>query len=483
MKIFKRLSLISLITLSLNAQEKIQKVVEPFTKITASGTLKIQYRISDTNQVVVTGDNKDFSKIEFFNEGNVLVIRSDGSSVGILNISISGNKLNEIDLSGLISFEANQEIQASDFHISLSGASNARFNLNSNSINAIVKGICELNLKGTSHLFDANVEGGSNVNAFDLKTDTCIIDASGISTAKIQVIRKAKLNATGASTIKFKGDPKEILAEGSTLSKIIKIGKESESIKSLPNDTTKSKLTFKFRDKNIIIKDDNDSKDNSVWHKNHNNHTLKHWQGLWIGFGGYTNPKMGFTMSKSNKYMELDYGKSFNFQWNLLQKNINLYKKNIQLSTGLGFEFNNLSFENKTRLNPDSSFTSGIIDSTNQYNYKKNRFKQSYLTVPFLLSFNTNKERKKNFHLTCGVVGKYLLLSGTKQVLKKNADEFKLKRRDSYNLNPFQLNAYVSVGYRNFTIFGQYAVTELFKKNKGPQLYSFAFGLRLFSFD
>jgi hypothetical protein len=479
MKIFKRLSLISLITLSLNAQEKIQNVVEPFTSIKASGKLNIKYRISDTNQVILTGDKNKLSKIEFFNEGNSLVI----NSVNPFSIVIAGNNLNEIVLSGDVSFKANQEIQTSNFHISMSGKSNARLNLNSNSVNAFVNGLSELTLKGTSHLFDARLKDNSNVNAFDLKTDTSIIDAAGLSTAEIQVLHKAKLNATGLSTIIFKGEPKEILAEGSTLSEIIKIGKEGASFNSLPNDTTKSKLKFKFRNKNIIIKDDNDSKDNSVWHKNHNNHTLKHWQGLWIGFGGYTNPKMGFTMSKSNKYMELDYGKSFNFQWNLLQKNINLYKKNIQLSTGLGFEFNNLSFENKTRLNPDSSFTSGIIDSTNQYNYKKNRFKQSYLTVPFLLSFNTNKERKKNFHLTCGVVGKYLLLSGTKQVLKKNADEFKLKRRDSYNLNPFQLNAYVSVGYRNFTIFGQYAVTELFKKNKGPQLYSFAFGLRLFSFD
>lgn len=484
MKTLNYISLLSLLTLSVNAQDKLEKAVEPFSSITASGAVNIKYRISDTNQIILTGNDDDFSKIEFSNKENTLFVHSIGTIKDPLTVTITGKNLNEVVISGASSFKVSQELQAAHFHINASGASNANVNVNSNSVKVMVTGASDVSLKGTTHVFDATIAGAATLKAYDLKADTCLVNASGASTAKLQIVQKANLNATGASTIKFKGEPKEISAEGSTSSKIMKIGADGSSANSIASDTTKSKTTFKFRGKNIIIIDGDNPKADSLRKATaHRDYTREHWQGLWLGFGGYTNPQMGFTMNNPNKYMELDYGKSFNFQWNLAQKNLNLYKKYIQLSTGVGFEFNNLSFENKTTLNPDSSFTAGIIDSTNQYSYLKNRFKQTYVTVPLLLNFNTNKKLKKNVHLTCGVVGKYLLNSKTKQILEKNGDEFTFRRKDGYNLSPFQLNAYASVGYRNFTVFAQYGLTELFKANKGPQVYPFAVGVRLLSFD
>lgn len=484
MKALNYITLFSILTVSAAAQDKLQKTVEPFSSIAASGAIHIKYRISDTNQVILVGDDDDFDNIEFSTKENTLFIRSIGDIKNSLVATVTGNKLNEVVLSGATSFKAEQQLQSPNFHVNVSGASNANLNLSANTLKVMVTGASDVTLKGSAHVFDATVAGAANVKAYDLMADTCLVNASGASTTKLHILQKANLNATGASTIKFKGEPKEISAEGSTSSKIMKIGTDGTSANTLPNDTSKSKTSFKFRGKNIIIIDGDHPKADSLRHASaHQDYTRKHWQGLWLGFGGYTNSQMGFTMSQPNKYMTLDYGKSFNFQWNLAQKNLNLYKKYIQLSTGLGFEFNNLSFENKTRLNPDSSYTSGIIDSTNQYSYLKNRFKQTYVTVPLLLNFNTNKKLKKNVHLTCGVVGKYLLSSKTKQLLEQNANEFSIKRKDGYNLNPFQFNAYASVGYRNFTVFAQYGLTELFKANQGPQVYPFAVGVRLISFD
>jgi hypothetical protein len=181
--------------------------------------------------------------------------------------------------------------------------------------------------------------------------------------------------------------------------------------------------------------------------------------------------------------MDLDYGRSFNFQWNLAQRNVNIIKKYVQLSTGIGFQFSNLKFDNNTKLNADSSFTWGYVDSSNTFSYRKDRFKQSYVTVPLLLNVNTSKRLSTNFHISVGVVGKYLLTSRLKQVLVQNNNEFTFLRKDDYNINPFQFDGYASIGYRNFTIFSQYALSELFRKNKGPQVYPFAVGIRVLSFD
>jgi hypothetical protein len=171
-----------------------------------------------------------------------------------------------------------------------------------------------------------------------------------------------------------------------------------------------------------------------------------------------------------------------NFQLNPFEKDIHIYKNYVNLVIGLGFEWSQYEFSNKTRLNADSSFTTGSIDSTNAFNYKKNRFKTTYVNIPVLLEFNTNKNPEKAFHLAVGVIGGYRLGSRTRQVLEQNANDIKLVRKDSYNLNPFRVNAHASIGYHNFTLYADYALTSLFESGKGPELYPFTLGVKLVSF-
>ncbi|MCZ8285345.1 MAG: hypothetical protein O9353_07790, partial [Bacteroidia bacterium] len=66
--------------------------------------------------------------------------------------------------------------------------------------------------------------------------------------------------------------------------------------------------------------------------------------------------------------------------------------------------------------------------------------------------------------------------------LEDDGLDLKLVRKDSYNMNPFRLNAHASVGYRNFTLYADYALTPLFENGKGPELYPFTFGVKLISF-
>lgn len=484
MKLLKYITLFGSLTGSLLAQDIQENKLEQFTGITTSGAVNVRYRISDTSKIVLVGNKDDFNKIEYTIGNNMLYVKSVGTINNALSIIVSGSKLNEVTASSASNVRSNDILQTDFFRIDASGASNINLNLKTRKTMLDAGGASDVTLKGTTNILDATVTGAANLKSYDLICDTAMVNASGAANAKFQAIKKASINATGASTVKFKGDPKDISAEGNSSSKIVKIGGDETSTKLNPNDTTKSKTTFKFRGKNIIIIDNNDPKADSILHShNGSDLTRQHWQGFWIGFAGYTNPQRGFTMNNPYKYMELDFGRSYNFQWNLFQKNLNVYKKYVQLSTGLGFQFSNLSFENKTRLNADSSFTWGIIDSTNSFTYRKNRFKQTYAAVPLLLNFNTSKNLKHNLHFTCGVVGKYLLASKTKQILVKNSDEFTFKRKDGYNLNPFLLDAYASVGYRNLTVFAQYSLNDMFKAGKGPQLNSFSAGIRLISFD
>lgn len=477
---FKILSLLTLTGFLCSAQDVRESKLENFNAISASGAVSVKYIVSDTTKIVLKGNESDFDNIEYKLEGKTLHIKSKGNISNPLKIEVSGNGLTEITTSGASSVKSNNKITADKFKIDATGASNINLTLEIKKLDLVASGASDINLKGNAQVADETVTGAASLKSYEFIVDTLNILTSGASTAKVYGNKKLSINATGASTVKFKGEPTEVSAEGGSASKIMKIGTDDSSASKNPSDTTKNKTSFKYKNKEIIIIDNDDKNNVTI---QHSDLTRKHWQGLWFGFAGYTNAQQGFTMSNPNKYMELDYGRSFNFQWNLGQQNFNLYKKYIQLSTGVGFQFNNLSFENKTRLNADSSFTHGLIDSSNVYGYDKNRFKQTYVTVPLLLNFNTSSKLKKNVHFTCGVVGKYLLTSKSKQVLTLNGDQYTFRRKDGYNLNPFQFDAYASVGYRNFTIYAQYALTEMFKANKGPQVYPFSAGIRLLSFD
>lgn len=448
-----------------------------YTKIDASGAPTVIYKNSDSLSLSITGKTEDAANIETRIVDGTLFIKSKGNIKSPVTVRINGNKLNSVATSGATNFSINNKLNVDSFMLESSGASyfNA-VDLNAKKVKATISGASNVTLAGTSENLSADVSGASTLKAYKLISSTTQVTSSGASTAKVFASQKLVANATGASTVKFKGDPKEVSAEGSTSSQIIKIAADDSQSKALGKDSTST--SFNWGHKKIIIADD-DHKSDSLYRARERNDEFRHWNGFFMGVTGYSDRAQNFYINKPYDYMELDYTRSFNWQINIWQQNIHLIKNYLNLSTGLGFDFNRYQFANKVKLNADSSFTWGNVDSTGTFSYKKNRLTSYYVTVPLLLEVNTNKNPHKSFHLAVGVVGKYLLGARTKQIVEKNGDTYKQIRNDGYNLNPFQLNAYASVGYGDVTLFAQYGIGELFQTGKGPGLQAFSAGIRL----
>ena len=73
------------------------------------------------------------------------------------------------------------------------------------------------------------------------------------------------------------------------------------------------------------------------------------------------------------------------------------------------------------------------------------------------------------------------LSSRTRQIGTRNSEDIKIIRKDDYNLNPFRVNAHASIGYHNFTLYADYALTPLFENGKDPELYPFTSVVKLVS--
>lgn len=457
-----------------NSQTTVIREVKPFKKIEISGATHVNYIQSDTLKIVVTANEDELNNIVTNFESESLIIKAKGTFKNDYKVTVMGNTLHEIVLTGASKFTTKNTLQIDSIFINASGASSVKADIKTQFVDVLLSGASSAVLDGNTQQLQCTISGASSLKTYKLNTPIATIVASGASYARVFASEKISANATGSSTIKFKGDPKDVSAEASSSSLIAKIADEEAAAKQEKKDST----TINFKNKQYVIISKDKEKGGKSTTKEDNFH---HWAGFGMGINGWT----GFgsvNLPPGQKYMELNYGKSLNFQLNPFEKDFHIYKNYLNLVTGIGFEWSQYEFANKTKLNADSSYTYGVIDTTNTYSYKKNRFKTTFVDVPLLLEINTSKNPKKAFHVAFGVIGAYRLGSRTRQVAELNGNVLRFIRKDDYNINPFRVNAHASLGYHNFTLYADYALTPLFKTNKGPELYPFTIGIKIITF-
>ncbi len=482
---------IALITsvISIKAQQIQNRQASAFNKIETSGSVNVIYTNSDSLSLSVSASEKEIDNVETKIEGSTLKISNKGNFTSPVNVYVKNNTLIDVQSSGASSFRTTNLIKTDSLNVNGSGSSNINIKTEGRSVKTIQNGASELKLSGSTTNLFSELSGAATLKAYDLTSDKVNVATTGAATAKIFVNDKLTANASGASSIKIKGNVKDISAEATTAASITKI---DEQVKKSVGKSGKDSTIYNWKGKQIIIIDKEKGNDTITIGGNqkkrnkqaYSNEDFRHWAGFSMGVNGYMGAN-GITMPKATNYMDLDYGRSFNFQFNLVERHLNLYKHKVKLVTGFGFDYHSYAFDRKTNLNPNSdslgSFAS--VDTTNFYTYKKNKFRNTYIQVPLLLEFNTSNNPNKTFHIAVGVIGQYLISSRTKQGLEQGDFEFTKQKRDSYNLSPFSAKAHVNVGYRGFTVFGEYNLTPLFQSGKGPELYPFAVGVRLIPFD
>ena len=204
-----------------------------------------------------------------------------------------------------------------------------------------------------------------------------------------------------------------------------------------------------------------------------------HWTGLYIGVSGYLTPKGRIDPAVHDNFMTLNMLKSTNIQ-------LNVFEQNLQISpyagfvTGIGIDYRNYRFDHSNVvLQSSADYFDGILDPTN--NYKKSKLVVSYLTVPLLFELQTNRfTNHHSFHIAGGVSTGLRIGSHSKlKYDKTNGGTEKSKDRNDFNLNPFKVDATMLIGWGSINLYGNYALIDMFKVGKGPELRPFSVGFRI----
>lgn len=138
---------------------------------------------------------------------------TDPISVGDLDLDLSGasNMKGIIKSSGEVKFDlsgasnSHVDFSASSFELSESGASNFKGSVNSAETNFDLTGASTVDIDGSTTNLIISASGASNFKGGDLTASSCKVEATGASSASINVSKEIQATASGASSIHYSG--------------------------------------------------------------------------------------------------------------------------------------------------------------------------------------------------------------------------------------------------------------------------------------
>ncbi len=437
-----------------------------FDKIRVAGPASVELRQGDTPGVTFEdgATNIDVNSIVTTTEDGWLII--NGPAKGII---VTANKIEKIDISGPGKLESQETFKTGDMQLAVTGSGKIEMNLQATNVKVNISGAGKIELKGDAEDLYVDISGAGKVDAENLKVKTCTATISGSGKCLVDVSEELTSNITGSGSIYYVNKPVKLN------SNITGSGRIADA-NSTDQDTTRIILGKK---KVLIV--DGKGSDIRIGFKDTvltcENKVKSHWAGFEMGVNLLMDDNFSNTAPDGYKFLDQRAEKSIALNFNIADYELNLYRKNIMLVTGIGFSVNNYRFNSDSYLAPDSGKVVAIGGPS--FTLSKNKLVTGYITVPLLLELNTSEKADKTFHFAAGVIGGYRIHSHLKLVEDSGSNEVKNKIYDDFNLNPFRVDATIRLGFRNFTVFGSYGLTNFFKSNNDPELHALTVGVRL----
>ena len=186
-----------------------------FTKVEQRGSFDVYLSNSPSASVKIEAEENLIEYIETFINDNTLVIRTkEGYSLKPdrdVKIYISAPQLTDIQSSGsgdIIS----QSLLSDSTKISFGvrGSANIQVDVNAPEIDAEISGTGDMELKGQTRKFNAEVKGSGNIKASDLKAEDTDIEIKGSGDADVFASASLNVNVRGSGDVRYKGNAPKV---------------------------------------------------------------------------------------------------------------------------------------------------------------------------------------------------------------------------------------------------------------------------------
>lgn len=157
-------------------------------------------------------------------------------------------------------------------------------------------------------------------------------------------------------------------------------------------------------------------------------------------------------------------------------------KTKLSFAAGLGISTTSVYTDKQLIVvdRTDSMGYAATIINDSITNYKRYKFNTAYITAPFELRYFGNiNNRNKGFKAAIGLQVGTLVSGHTKGLRSASGTNIKDKEVTKRYLTPWNFAATARVGWGNFSIFGSYNLTNVFKDNSGPPITPMSVGICL----
>ena len=190
--------------------------VGAFHGIRVSNAFEVYITQGNEDAVAISASKKEYKdKIITKVENGILVIRFENEKnfwkgwngdKTKLKAYISIKKLDKLNVSGACNVYFEDGISADELHIGFSGASDLKGKVDVKKLTVDLSGASDITLSGNAANLNVEVSGASDFKGFDLVANYCEVKASGASSINITVNKELSANASGASSVRFKGE-------------------------------------------------------------------------------------------------------------------------------------------------------------------------------------------------------------------------------------------------------------------------------------
>lgn len=182
-----------------------------YTGLNVSDAFNVYVRFSETEEKIEIEANENLhEKIIVRKEGNTLTIKLINYTTvkgnATLNVYITTKNITDFDISGASNIILESELIASNVEIKISGASEFTGELNVDRLEVDAHGASDIDLFGSATAMDADLTGSSSLKNYDFSIGRLDIELTGASDAFLTVTELINIDATGASSLNYKGD-------------------------------------------------------------------------------------------------------------------------------------------------------------------------------------------------------------------------------------------------------------------------------------
>jgi hypothetical protein len=185
--------------------------VGDFTKIEVASAFEVDVTYSTEESITVEAPSNIHQYIETSVSSGTLYVQYEKnksiSTKGAVQIHIKTSKLNHFMTSGASSITLNNSLKDPKIIVESDGAASFKGEVDVENATIELSGAASINLSGTADVADIELSGASRLDDYSFKVNNLSVDLSGASSITITGLNTLKGDVSGASSLKYKGDP------------------------------------------------------------------------------------------------------------------------------------------------------------------------------------------------------------------------------------------------------------------------------------